>query len=304
MADTLTRTESVTRTPVSDRPAGRLRELRSSMPALAWWVVCLCLTVLFLYPLFVMLSMALKGPVEQGHIPPTVFPHAPTLGNFTHLASVQGLNVFGNLLNSVLVTLAATVLTVIVATLAGYALARARFPGSTIVFFAILATFMIPFQAIITPLFMVLKTMHLNNSLVGLTIVYVTFNLPFGLFIMRNSFAAVPGTLEEAALVDGCGILRALRHIMLPIVAPGVITTALLTFFASWNEFFAALILITDQDKFTLPVTLTLVTSGQFGTVNWGALEAGVALTILPCIVIYVLLQRYYVSGMLNGALK
>jgi multiple sugar transport system permease protein len=83
-----------------------------------------------------------------------------------------------------------------------------------------------------------------------------------------------------------------------------VITTALLTFFASWNEFFAALILITDQTKFTLPVTLTLVTSGQFGTVNWGALEAGVALTILPCIVIYLLLQRYYVSGMLNGALK
>ena len=86
--------------------------------------------------------------------------------------------------------------------------------------------------------------------------------------------------------------------------ATGLVTTALLTFFASWNEFFAALILITDQAKFTLPVTLTLVTSGQFGTVNWGALQAGVALTIVPCIVIYLLLQRYYVSGMLNGALK
>lgn len=283
---------------------GFLREVRASMPGLAWWVVCLCLAVAFLYPLYVMLSMALKGPVEQGQIPPTAFPHAPTLGNFTRLADVQGLNVFGNLLNSVVVTLAATVLTVVVATLAGYALARARFPGSNVVFFVALATFMIPFQAIITPLFTVLKTIGLNNSLVGLTIVYVTFNLPFGLFIMRNSFAAVPGTLEEAALVDGCGILTALRHIMLPIVMPGVITTALLTFFASWNEFFAALILLTDQDKFTLPVTLTLVTSGQFGTVNWGALEAGVALTIIPCIVIYLLLQRYYVSGMLNGALK
>jgi multiple sugar transport system permease protein len=311
MADTATATNARTAPRASTRAQdeerarpGFLREVRRSMPALAWWVVCLCLAVAFLYPLFVMLSMALKGPVEQGQIPPTVFPHAPTLGNFTRLTSVQGLNVFGNLLNSVLVTLAATVLTVVVATLAGYALARARFPGSTIVFFAILATFMIPFQAIITPLFMVLKTLGLNNSLVGLTIVYVTFNLPFGLFIMRNSFAAVPGTLEEAALVDGCGILTALRHIMLPIVMPGVITTALLTFFASWNEFFAALILLTDQDKFTLPVTLTLVTSGQFGTVNWGALEAGVALTIIPCIVIYVLLQRYYVSGMLNGALK
>ena len=274
------------------------------MPALAWWVICLCLAVAFLYPLWVMLSMALKDPVEQGRIPPTFFPHAPSLANFTHLASVQGLNVFGNLANSVVVTLAATVGTVLVATLAGYALARAKFWGSNLVFFVILATFMIPFQAIITPLFMVLKTLHLSNSLVGLTIVYITFNLPFGLFIMRNSFAAVPMTLEEAALVDGCGIFRALRNILLPIVAPGLVTTALLTFFASWNEFFAALILITDQSKFTLPVTLTLVTSGDFGTVDWGALQAGVALTIVPCIVIYLLLQRYYVSGMLNGALK
>ena len=286
------------------RDGGWWRDVRTSMPALAWWVVCLCLAVAFLYPLWVMLAMALKDPAEQGRIPPTFFPHAPSLDNFTHLASVQGLNVFGNLWNSVLVTLAATVGTVLVATLAGYALARARFWGSNLVFFVILATFMIPFQAIITPLFMVLKTLHLNNSLVGLTIVYITFNLPFGLFIMRNAFAAVPMTLEEAALVDGCGIFRALRNILLPIVAPGLVTTALLTFFASWNEFFAALILITDQDKFTLPVTLTLVTSGQFGTVNWGALQAGVALTVVPCIVIYLLLQRYYVSGMLNGALK
>ena len=283
---------------------GRLHEIRSSMPALAWWVVCLCLAVAFLYPLWVMVSMALKDQAEQGRIPPTFFPHAPSLGNFTHLASVQGLNVFGNLANSVVVTLAATIGTVLVATLAGYALARAKFWGSNLVFFVILATFMIPFQAIITPLFMVLKTLHLNNSLLGLTIVYITFNLPFGLFIMRNAFAAVPSTLEEAAQVDGCGIFSALRNILLPIVAPGLVTTALLTFFASWNEFFAALILITDQAKFTLPVTLTLVTSGEFGTVNWGALQAGVALTIVPCIVIYLLLQRYYVSGMLNGALK
>ncbi len=282
-----------------------VRDVRSSMPAVAWWVVCVCLALAFLYPLAVMLSMALKGPAEQGAIPPTLIPRDATLLNFTRLAHHQGgLNVFANLGNSVIVTLAATVGTVLIATLAGYALARAKFPGSNVLFFLILATFMIPFQAIITPLFMVLKTLQLNNSLLGLVVVYVTFNLPFGLFIMRNSFAAVPSTLEEAAQVDGCGIFGGLRHILLPIVLPGVITTALLTFFASWNEFFAALILITDQEKFTLPVTLTLVTSGQFGTVNWGALQAGVALTIIPCIVIYVLLQRYYVSGMLNGALK
>ncbi|MDX6320695.1 MAG: multiple sugar transport system permease protein, partial [Propionibacteriaceae bacterium] len=158
-----------------------MKDVRSSMPHIAWWVVCVCLALVFLYPIYVMLGMALKGPAEQGLIPPTLFPNAPTLENFSRLASVQGLNVFGNVANSVVVTLAATVGTVLVATLAGYALARAKFPGSGILFFLILATFMIPFQAIITPLFMVLKTLGLNNSLLGLVIVYVTFNLPFGL---------------------------------------------------------------------------------------------------------------------------
>jgi multiple sugar transport system permease protein len=275
-----------------------------AVPAVVWWVVSLLLAAGFIYPVVVMISMALKGPAEQGAIPPTLLPRNPTLDNFGHLTSVQGLNVFENLLNSVGVTLATTAGTVVVSTLAGYALARVHFPGRNVVFFAILATFMIPFQAVITPLFMVLRTFGLTNSLVGLTLVYITFNLPFGLFIMRNAFASIPASLEEAALIDGCGILGALRRVMLPVAVPAVITTALLTFFASWNEFFAALVLISDQSKFTLPVTLTLVSSGQFGSINWGALQAGVALTVIPCIVVYVLLQRYYVSGMLSGALK
>jgi multiple sugar transport system permease protein len=281
-----------------------ITDVRTSVPRVAWWVICLALTVVFLYPIYVMLAMAFKGPVEAGAIPPTLFPHHLSLANFQRLTSIQGLNVFGNVLNSVAVTLGATIGTVVLSTLAGYALARARFLGSGLFFFLALATFMIPFQAVITPLFKVMQVLHLNNSLLGLGIVYITFNLPFGLFIMRNSFAALPASLEEAALVDGCGIISAIRTVLLPVVMPGVITTALLTFFATWNEFFAALILITEQDKFTLPVTLTLVSSGQFGTVNWGSLQAGVALTIVPCIVVYVLLQRYYVSGMLSGALK
>ena len=166
------------------------------------------------------------------------------------------------MLNSVMVSVGATLLTVVLARSAATRSRGCASRGSNIVFFAILATFMIPFQAIITPLFIVLKDLGLQNSLLGLAVVYTTFQLPFGLFLMRNSFAAIPGSLEEAALIDGCGILGALRRVMLPIVMPGVITTALLTFFTSWNEFFAALILITDQAKFTLPVTLTLISSG------------------------------------------
>jgi multiple sugar transport system permease protein len=277
---------------------------RPLMPRAAWWGTCIALTVLFLYPLYVMISQSLKNPQEAAQVPPTLFPHEISGAKYSALAHTGGINVFDHIGNSAMVSIGATVATVLLSTLGGYAFAKLRFPGSNLVFFATLATFMIPFQAIITPLYIVLKDLGLQNSLLGLGLVYTTFNLPFGLFLMRNSFAAVPNTLEEAALMDGCGPIGAMWRVMLPVAVPGLITTALFTFFASWNEFFAALILISDQDQFTLPVTLTLISSGVFGSVDWGLLQAGVALTIVPCIVIYLLLQRYYVGGLLSGALK
>jgi multiple sugar transport system permease protein len=286
------------------RPQRRSRR-NSMMPRAAWWGTCIALAALFVYPLYVTLSQSLKDPQEAAAIPPTVYPHGISLENYSDLRGTgESINVFANIANSAMVSIGATIATVVIATLGGYAFARLRFPGSNIVFFATLATFMIPFQAIITPLYIVLKELGRQNSLLGLGLVYTTFNLPFGLFLMRNSFAAVPRTLEEAALIDGCGPLGAMWRVMLPVAIPGVITTALFTFFATWNEFFAALILISDQAKFTLPVTLTLISSGVFGSINWGLLQAGVALTIVPCVALYLLLQRYYVGGLLSGALK
>ena len=278
--------------------------VRRLMPRAAWWGTCTALALLFAYPLYVMLAQSLKPPGEAAATPPTLYPHSLSTENYSGLASGEGLNVFDHVGNSALVSIGATLATVVLSTLGGYAFARLRFPGSNVVFFATLATFMIPFQAIITPLYIVLKELGLQNSLLGLAIVYTTFQLPFGLFLMRNSFAAIPASLEEAAQVDGCGTLGALWRVMLPVAVPGLITTALFTFFTAWNEFFAALILISDQAKFTLPVALTLISSGIFGSVNWGLLQAGVATTIVPCIVIYLLLQRYYVGGLLSGAVK
>jgi multiple sugar transport system permease protein len=274
------------------------------MPRVAWWGVCSALALLFLYPLYVMVAQSLKDPEEAAATPPTLYPHTLSTENYQGLSGGEGINVFDHVGNSAMVSVGATIATVVLSTLGGYAFARLRFPGSNIVFFATLATFMIPFQAIITPLYIVLKDFGLQNSLIGLTIVYTTFQLPFGLFLMRNSFASIPSTLEEAALVDGCGTLGAMWRVMLPVAVPGLITTALFTFFTAWNEFFAALILISDQAKFTLPVALTLISSGTFGAIDWGLLQAGVATTIVPCIVIYLLLQRYYVGGLLSGAVK
>jgi multiple sugar transport system permease protein len=279
---------------------------RRAVPRATWWIVNVSLAALFLYPFWVVVSQSIKTPIEAAAAPPTLFPGSFSLANFIKLFSNEngGAGFMMQLGNSVLVSVGATALTIVLSTLAGYGFAKLRFRGSNLLFFATLATFMIPFQAVITPLYLVLHQIGLTNSLLGLMLVYTTFHLPFGIFLMRNSFAALPPSIEEAALVDGCSVFRAMVRVLLPMAVPGVISTALFTFFASWNEFFAALILITDQSKYTLPVALSVLSSGTFGTLDWGALQAGVAVTIIPCIVIYVLLQKYYVGGMLTGATK
>jgi multiple sugar transport system permease protein len=287
------------------KPSSDRSSARRALPTAAWWAVCLCLAVIFLYPLYIMVVQSLKTPTEAAVAPPTFFPHHFSLHSFAALAdSATGIQFTQSLVNSILVSVGATIATVVLSTLAGYGFAKLRFRGSNALFFVCLATFMIPFQAILTPLFLVLLKLHLVNSLWGLGAVYTTFQLPFGLFLMRNSFAAIPDEMEEAAQLDGCGVLRSLWRVMLPVAVPGVITTALLTFFACWNELFAAIVLITDQSKFTLPVSLTELASGNLGSIDWGLLQAGVAVTVVPCLIIYLLLQKYYVGGLLGGALK
>jgi multiple sugar transport system permease protein len=273
---------------------------RRSLPRAAWWTVCTSLAVLFLYPLYVMIAHSLKTPSEAATAPPTLYPHDLSLEHYRTLAGDGGIDVLANVGNSLVVSLGTALATVVLSTLAGYGFARLRFPGSNFLFFAALVTFMIPFQALITPLYLLLDHLGLLNSLLGLTLVYTTFQLPFGLFLMRNSFAAVPRSLEEAARIDGCGTLQTLVRVMLPVTAPGVVATALLAFFSAWNEFFAALILITDQEKFTLPVSLSVLASGALGRVDWGVLQAGTTVTIIPCVIVYLLLQKYYVGGLLS----
>jgi len=301
-------TPDPSRTP-APRRRGRIprtvAEVRASMPRLAWWVVCLCLAIVFLYPLYVMITQSLKAPAEAVAVPPTMFPHDWSLENYAALAdSSSGISLLRSLGNSVLVSVSVTLLTTVVATLAGYGFAKLPFRGSGFIFFLALVAFMVPFQAIITPLFLILRNLGLLGSLPGLVLVIATFSLPFGLFLMRNTFAALPGSLEEAAMIDGCGTLGAMRRVLLPVALPGVISTALLTFFTAWNEFFATLILLVDQDRYTLPVSLQMLASGQNNQLDWGVMQAGVTVTVVPCIVIYLLLQKYYVSGLLSGAVK
>lgn len=201
------------------------------------------------------------------------------------------------------VRLGAAALTMIVATLAGYGFASFKFRGGSVAFALILITMMIPFQAI-TPLFMELNAMGLTNSRIGLILFYTTVNLPFGVFVMRTSFLAFPRDLEEAANVDGAGTIRTLVSIVRPLIVPGMATVALYAFLASWTEFLGALTFLTDQDLYTLPVALLNLQQGAYGEVNYGFLSAGAVVAMIPCVVLFLALQRYYVAGMAAGAVK
>jgi multiple sugar transport system permease protein len=163
---------------------------------------------------------------------------------------------------------------------------------------------MIPFQSILTPIFLVLTWLGLHNTLTGLVCVYVTLQLPFSIFMMRNAFDAVPREIEEAARMDGANNVTMLVKVMLPLVWPGVVTIALFAFLGAWNEFLAALVLMTDQSKFTLPVMMTALQSGRFGAIDWGAVQAGVTVMMVPCLILFLALQRFYIRGLMAGAVK
>jgi multiple sugar transport system permease protein len=223
-------------------------------------------------------------------------------GNF------QGLADEGHILravgNSLIVAVSTAILTTVLATAAGYGLGRFRFRGSGLAFGLILITLMIPFQAILTPLFLQLNAMGLTDSLLGLVLFYSTVNLPFGVFVMRTAFASIPGVLEEAARLDGAGTVNTFRHVLQPLVVPGMATTALYAFLAAWTEFLGALTFLTSEKLYTLPVSLVNLELGAYGQVNYGFLAAGAVIAMIPCVVLFVALQRYYVEGMAAGGVK
>jgi multiple sugar transport system permease protein len=270
---------------------------------LAFLAVSLLFAIFFIMPIIWSFANSFKPAAEALAHPVALFSKAFSLENYRRLEHVgAGWYVYAT--NSVVIAIGTVVLTVLISVPAGYGFSKFRFPGQSVIFIMVMATMMIPFQSILTPLFLILKIVHLQNSLVGLVLIYVTFQLPFSIFMMRNAFDAVPQALIEAGRIDGASQTTILRRIMLPIALPGVATVAMFAFLNSWNEFLAALIFLSDQNKFTLPIMLVNVSSGMYGIIDWGALQAGITVTMIPCLLLFFLLQRYYVRGLTAGAVK
>jgi multiple sugar transport system permease protein len=261
------------------------------------------LAVAFVLPLGYAALSSFKSPAEASQSPPTYLPRTWSWGNYERIAE-YGAGLPQYLANTLLVAALTVALTVAVSVVAGYGLARLPFRGSTAVFGLIVVVLMVPYSTILIPLYVVLGWFGLQNSLVGLALVFTLFQLPFSVFMMRNSFSAVPRELEEAARVDGAGTVTLLTRVLLRLVLPGIVTVALFSFLAAWNEFLAPLIFLSDSDRYTLPVMLLNVRTGQLGAVDFGALQAGVTIAMLPCVVLFLALQRYYVHGLIAGAVK
>jgi multiple sugar transport system permease protein len=266
-------------------------------------IIAIVLAALFAFPIVWTTVGAFKSATEANASPPVWWPSAFTLENFAKLDS-SGSSLLGYVMNSVAVTSMTVVITTVASVLAGYALARYRFRGQNVFFGVTIGMLLVPYPALLVSLFTVMVWFGLTNSLFGLALIYATFQMPFAIYMMRNSFESVPDELIEAAELDGCSKFTALPRVILPLVAPGVVTVALFAFLAAWNEFLAALVLLNNNPSFTLPIALVNAQNGPLNTIDWGALQAGITVTMLPCVILFILLQRYYVSGLVAGTGK
>jgi multiple sugar transport system permease protein len=257
--------------------------------------------VFLAFPLVWLLSTSFKPPRELVKLHPTLIPDNPTLDNFVQAFTEQALGRAA--WNSLQVSLASAVLTVLIATPASYALARFRTRLGTVALGWVLLSQLFPFVLLIIPIFLVLRQAGLANTHAGLVLVYVVWAMPFALWMLQGFVRNIPRELEEAASVDGANRLQTLRRVIFPLLTPGLIATALFSFISAWNEFFFALVLIKTPELATLPVALARFV-GIEGTARLGPLAAGSLLATIPSLVFFAFMQRRLASGSLAGAVK
>lgn len=276
--------------------------MQPSRTTRVWQYFAMLLYVIFLgFPLLWLFSTAFKSPSELTKLTPTVLPTDWTLNNFT-LAFEQS-QLLSALRNSFVVAVSTAVITTLIALPAAYAIARYRSAVRNVSIAWILVSQVFPFILIVIPVFIVLKNIGLINTLPGLVLIYVVWALPFTLWMLQGYVAAIPRDLEEAAATDGAGKPTILRRIIFPLLLPGLVATSMFAFISSWNEFFFALVIIQSPDLQTAPLLLARYVGAE-GSVNLGPLAATALITTLPSLIIFAIIQRKLVSGMLSGSVK
>jgi multiple sugar transport system permease protein len=271
---------------------------QSRAGAIATNAALLAIALVSLAPLAWMLSVSFMPVGEASHFPPPFLPSRVTLANYHELFARVGLG--RNFANSVLVSGAITLLSLLVNTMAGYAFAKLRFRGRERLFRWLLAALVVPAQVAMLPLFLLMKQLGLVDSYAG--VVLPALATVFGIFLVRQYTRGIPDELIEAARIDGAGEARIFFRIVLPLLKPVLVTLAIFTFMAAWNDFMWPLIVLTGQDHHTLPVAMATLSREYY--METEMMMAGAVVTVLPVLLLFLLLQRYYMQGLLLGSVK
>jgi multiple sugar transport system permease protein len=256
------------------------------------------LTAVSLFPLLWMLSVSLMPAGAASAFPPPLLPDTPTLDNYRELFARAGMLRY--LANSLLLAAAVTLLSLVLNTMAGYAFAKLAFAGRERIFRLLIGALVIPGQVAMMPLFLMLKEMGLVNSYGG--IVVPAMAGIFGIYLVRQYARTIPDELIEAARVDGAGELRIFAVVVVPLLRPVLASLAVFTFLGSWNDFMWPLIVLTDEELQTLPVALASLSREHVQDNE--LMMAGSVVTVLPVLVLFLLLQRHYIQGLLLGGVK
>jgi multiple sugar transport system permease protein len=260
------------------------------------------LVLLVVGPLAWAVLSSFKPDVETSSYPPTILPHQVTLQNYVKLFTVLPFITF--FINSLLVAIATSVLTILLSATAAYSTARFRSPFAEITSSIGLVAYMLPAILIVVPVFAIAQTIHALDSLPALVVIYTAYFVPFGVWQLRSYFAGIPVELEDAAMVDGASRLEGFYMVVLPQALPGLIATGIWTFTVAWNEYLFASLLLYTQSHQTLSIGLSTVLVSDNNLYSWGVLMAACTLMTVPVMVIFMVIQRSLVAGLSSGAVK
>jgi multiple sugar transport system permease protein len=261
------------------------------------------LALMFLWtaiPFYWMFATSLKYDKEIYGYEATLIPERPTIANYITILQDSPYLYF--LRNSTVVAVCSTLLTIIIASLGAYAIARLNFPGRALLARLLVCTYLVPGSLLFIPLFALMSALHLLDSLSGLTIVYLGADVPFATWLLMGYFRSVPVELEEAALVDGCNRITALIRVVLPVAMPAIVVVTFFAFTRAWNEFLYAYVFTSTNQAKT--ITTGLVNFMSADVFYWGPLMASTILSALPPVIMFLLLQRWVVKGLTLGAVK
>ena len=290
---------------VSRRPWNAAGFVRTAL-RVGRFSLILVVLILYLMPIYWMISTSFKLQPEIFKLPPTLIPEQPTLENYVSIIAgtmASAIPFLVYLKNSLLVAVFTVSATLLLATPAAYAFSRVPFAGKRRLIYFVLVSQMLPVVLILIPLYRTFMRLRLLSSYPGLVLPYLMLTLPFSIWMLKGYFDSIPRELDEAAKVDGCTKLQAMLRVILPNVTPGLTATAIVTFIMAWDEFIIALTIMDDNFMRTLPVGMIQSFVGEF-SVKWGEMMAASVVTTVPVIVIFIFLSKYLIGGLIAGAVK